>query len=350
MKSRNLISAVLIVIFAALSLKIYVSSLKIKELRVFKDLFIKSQRPFNARELEAKTDFIADIMPIYDTFLSTESSFIYSNARKDPSKYETVKFCVVVPSYNNVKYTTQNINSVLMQDYHNWRMIFLDDASNDGTSDIVSKMKEDSGLSDDKFKVERYSERKRRASFSFYHAAHTFCKDDEVLVMLDGDDMLATPNVLKRLYEVYKSGKYWLTYGHHMFIHTAQMCPITREATSCEWGNLRDNGWWGYSHLRTAYTWLFKKIKKEDLMYNGDFMTVSWDMAIMYPMLEMAGKDRSKYVNDITYLYRSHPANDSKLFFKEQKEVENYIKDLKPYKLLEEDKDLIKDIINLINN
>lgn len=291
---------------------------------------------FDRNEYYAKTKLISDIMPLYDELLSKANEQLYLNARKPASKEEKIKFCVVIPSYNNVKYAVQNINSVLMQEYHNWRIIYIDDASTDGMSEEVQQMKLDSKLSDNKFTYVRYEERKRRASYSFYNAAHNYCKDDEVMVMLDGDDMLASPKVLQRLADVYSDGNTWLTYGHLLIMRDGEMCPITREATNAEFQDLRNAGWWGFSHLRTSYTWLFKKIKKEDLMYkDGDFLTSSWDLAIMIPMLEMAGKERSKYISDITYLYRFHPNNDVKLYAKEQKELEKYVLELKPYKRLE---------------
>jgi len=33
----------------------------------------------------------------------------------------------------------------------------------------------------------------------------------------------------------------------------------------------------------------WKKIAKEDLMYEGKFFEMAWDLAFMFPMLEMAG-------------------------------------------------------------
>ena len=49
-------------------------------------------------------------------------------------------------------------------------------------------------------------------------------------------------------------------------------------------------------HLRTFKVGLFKKIRKEDLMLNGKFYEVNADMAVMIPLLEMAGPTHSKFI------------------------------------------------------
>lgn len=47
------------------------------------------------------------------------------------SRYPELPFCVVIPSYNNVKNNRyiHNLNSILQQDYSNYRIVFIDDAS-----------------------------------------------------------------------------------------------------------------------------------------------------------------------------------------------------------------------------
>ena len=39
---------------------------------------------------------------------------------------------------------------------------------------------------------------------------------------------------------------------------------------------------------------------------------MAWDLAIMFPMVEMAGQ-HSKFVNEILYIYNTPPINDHKL-------------------------------------
>jgi glycosyltransferase involved in cell wall biosynthesis len=46
---------------------------------------------------------------------------------------------VVVPSYNNAANNrhVNNMNSILMQEYSNYHIVFIDDASTDSTSDDI---------------------------------------------------------------------------------------------------------------------------------------------------------------------------------------------------------------------
>jgi hypothetical protein len=56
---------------------------------------------------------------------------------------------------------------------------------------------------------------------------------------------------------------------------------------------------------------LFKKINKEDLMYEGKFYPVTCDLAIMFPLLEMASRGHIRFIPDVLYVYRNNiPSND----------------------------------------
>ena len=44
-------------------------------------------------------------------------------------------FVVIVPSYNNSEWVERNLRSIFEQKYDNFRVIYIDDASTDGTWD-----------------------------------------------------------------------------------------------------------------------------------------------------------------------------------------------------------------------
>ena len=46
---------------------------------------------------------------------------------------------VIVPSYNNIRYFKGNIDSILNQSYKNYRVIYVDDCSNDGMGNAVEE-------------------------------------------------------------------------------------------------------------------------------------------------------------------------------------------------------------------
>ena len=51
--------------------------------------------------------------------------------------YVEYKFVVFVPSYNNAEWCRRNLDSIFQQDYKKYRVIYVDDASTDGTYDLV---------------------------------------------------------------------------------------------------------------------------------------------------------------------------------------------------------------------
>ena len=238
---------------------------------------------------------------------------------------------VVIPSYKNIKWYEQNLGSVYVQKYKNYRVIYVDDCSPDGTGDAVEKYIEEQnqGL---RTQVIRNIERVG-AMANIYMAVHT-CREHEIVVLLDGDDWLAHDEVFKKLNQVYSKGNIWFTHGTLMEYPWGNVSwndPIPPEA-------IANNTYRQYkcpSHLRTFYAWLFKKIKLQDFLYKGQFLIMAWDMAIMYPLAEMAG-EKHAFIKEVNYVYNmSNPINDNKVDPDLQNFLDKLIRNRKPYQRLE---------------
>lgn len=298
---------------------------------------LEEQEKISSLEIDnaAYAKFVSSYLTKYENDLANITPEDYLNAQKEPTPYEQISFCIVTPSYNNAAYVKQSLNSIFRQKYHNWKLIYIDDASNDGMSEIVTQIKKDSNLSDEKFKLIRNPERLKSALAGIYYAAYNFCKDEDVLITVDGDDLLATSEVLIELADIYKNTKIWATHGQFINSNDGTLGYCCNHEVSQEnWSNSRRMDW-SFSHLRTVYTWLFKKIKKEDLQYDNKFLSYTYDMSIMFPVVEMAGKDRVMFVRNIMYLYRLHTSNDNSLHLKEVHFFENYIRNLSKYNQLD---------------
>jgi glycosyltransferase involved in cell wall biosynthesis len=220
---------------------------------------------------------------------------------------EQQRIAIVIPSYNNVKWCEDNVRSALNQNYENYYVIYTSDASTDGTDDLVEKFL---AANDRDGRVQFIKNDERHgALYNLYRMIHS-CDDADIVLTLDGDDMLADEHVLEKVNEVYLSGDVWLTYGQFKFINndtvgwTCQMPDeIIQNNAFREFSHLP-------SHLRTFKAWLFKEIRLKDLLYMGDFYIMTWDMAMMLPMIEMAG-ERHQFISDILYLYNdSNPLSD----------------------------------------
>ncbi|PKN03687.1 hypothetical protein CVU75_00990 [Candidatus Dependentiae bacterium HGW-Dependentiae-1] len=217
---------------------------------------------------------------------------------------------VIIPSYNNERWCIKNLESVFSQKYANYRVMYINDKSKDHTLQLVKKYIDEHGYGD---KVDlRDNPERLGAMANLYNAIHS-CKDAEIAVILDGDDWFATDQVLARVNQEYANPDVWLTYGQFI-------CYPSNNPGFCKdfpkpiaWANLYRSYTWVATHLRTFYAGLFKKIAKEDLMYEGQFLSVLYDQAIMYPMLEMAG-NHVRFIPDVLYVYnQDNPINDGKV-------------------------------------
>lgn len=213
-------------------------------------------------------------------------------------------FVVVIASYNNKKWYEKNLDSVFKQTYPQFRVIYIDDASKDKTGDYVQKYIEKNQL-ENRITLIR-NEKNQGALANKYMGAH-LCKPNEIIVDLDGDDWFAHYEVLSFLNAVYSDPQVWLTYGEFIrypsyYYNTCGQVPPDVIA---------NNSFRSYPHgttpLRTFYAGLFQKIKKEDLLYNGEFFSTASDLAFMFPMLEMAGK-HIKFVPTPLYVYNNSTA------------------------------------------
>ncbi len=139
----------------------------------------------------------------------------------------------------------------------------------------------------------------------------TSLPDEAVVAILDGDDELFNADALGRVVQEYIDPAVWMTYGSFCYASNGRrglgsLFPLK----VLQKASFRKEPWIT-SHLRTFKAWLFKKIVKEDLLHEGKFYQVAWDLAIMFPMLEMAHNRHIRYISNILYKYNDqNPLND----------------------------------------
>ncbi len=249
-------------------------------------------------------------------------------AKKVGGVTSELEFVVVVPSFNNDAYFERNLNSILSQDYKNYEVVYIEDCSTDNTFKNVSEYVEGKNFGKS-IKIIRNSEN-RKALYNLYTAIHD-CSNDKIIVLLDGDDWFADEHVLSTLNEYYQNQDMWMSYGQYIRYPDYQMgmCkPVTKSFLKRR--KMRQNKW-QYSHLRTFYAGLFKRIKLSDLVEKGSFFTAAWDHAIMFPMLEMA-REHAYFTPDVFYVYNYEtPLTDAKIRLQEQERVAGLIKQMPRY-------------------
>lgn len=238
-------------------------------------------------------------------------------------------FKIIVPTYNNERWIKACLRSVKKQNYKNYECIVIDDLSVD---DSVSEIRRET-QGNSHFVFVRNSI-KKLALRNIYEGIELLKPSPEdIIITLDGDDFLFGTDVLQKLNKIYNEKQCWITYGSYAEYPSKMRGKFSRKIPDeiVEKNLFRESVWMS-SHLRTFKYKLWNKIRKEDLlMSNGEFCNGAWDMAFMFPMLEMSGF-KSHYVEDILHIYnRSNPLNEDKVNHKRILDSEQRIRKMKKY-------------------
>ncbi|MFA5306196.1 MAG: glycosyltransferase family 2 protein [Candidatus Babeliales bacterium] len=237
-------------------------------------------------------------------------------------------FVVVIASYNNQNWYKKNLNSVFNQTYKNYHVIYIDDCSSDKTGALVEQYVKEQHQ---ELHVTLIKNKERRGAMANYYEAIHSCGAASIIVQLDGDDWFAHDHVLDLLNRVYNDPNVWLTYGQFKRYPSGEKGYCQEIPSKIIETNEFRSYKWVTSALRTFYVGLFKLIKKEDLLFNGQFLPMTHDLAIMFPMLEMAGS-RIKFIPDVLYIYNNATVlNDHKVNGALQKTLNHFIRAKEKY-------------------
>jgi glycosyltransferase involved in cell wall biosynthesis len=195
----------------------------------------------------------------------------------------------------------------MTQKHKDFKCFITDDISTDGSAEIAEEFIK----SDDRFILIRNKTKHfQGGNYDQVLNGDYGLKDDEIAIEVDGDDWLPDSNVFSRINEVYSDPNTWIAYGQFRY-HDGRPGFASPPPT---FSNLR-NSIFTASHIRTWRVGLWRKILKSDLLNeNGEYYKVSGDLSFMYPMMEMAGTERFKFMSEINYIYNEEtPMNDHKL-------------------------------------
>jgi glycosyltransferase involved in cell wall biosynthesis len=232
---------------------------------------------------------------------------------------------IIIPFRNCEKYISDCVKSLLTQTHNNWSAYFCDDASTDNTLSHIP--------SDPRFIVK--SNTKRMTALPNIHFGIIDAKpnDQDIICILDGDDFLIRPDALDIIDNLYNDNTL-LTYGQYIWPNG--QVGHCRSYSKEEFDVIRKGSYWA-SHMRTFKYKLYKELMSQDpnlncyKRSNGEFYTVTYDVAIMTPLMEIAGFENTKFNPVPIYLYRIHEQNDHFVNAQEQKIFEKEIFEKKPF-------------------
>ncbi len=218
-------------------------------------------------------------------------------------------FKIITPFYNPGDFLENCVASLISQKYDNFRIIFVDDCSTDGSFDKLP-------IGHPKAHVIKNGSRKT-ALENIHNAIMDFCKPDDIVILVDGDDWLNSNKTLSYINEFYEKHDCWVMYGQASW--TDGRVGLAHEVTKEVFDNMRSNPFF-VSHIRTFRAGLYQKIAEQDLNFScmkdkdGEFYKMTYDVAIMFPIMEMAGYEKVKYNDKVLYIYnRNNPISDDRV-------------------------------------
>ncbi|MGE0009500.1 MAG: glycosyltransferase family A protein [Candidatus Babeliales bacterium] len=222
----------------------------------------------------------------------------YTRMQKSPF------FTICIYAYNTENWIKKNLDSVFSQHYKNYRILYIDDASYDATTNTVQKYISTTSAQHIKIITNTEHQGELKTLYSIINN----CADDEIIILLNGNDWLAHNKVLTELGAAYNSNDIWLTYG--TCTSAPKGCNISIRNGSIPQHILEHRLYrdiFPYMPVRSFYAWLFKLIKKDDLIdaSTGDFFEHAAECYIMWPLLEMA-HNHFKAISSTTYVINSH--------------------------------------------
>lgn len=113
------------------------------------------------------------------------------------------RFTFVMPAFNAVETIQYSINTVMMQNYPNWKIVVIDDMSTDGTAEAVQEMIDGYGMDEDKIKLIVNTEKKWEIANVL--EGMNYADDNDIICRLDGDDWLCDTDILAILNHRYET-------------------------------------------------------------------------------------------------------------------------------------------------
>lgn len=217
----------------------------------------------------------------------------------------TKMFVILIRGRNCRKYIEACLLSLRNQIYEDWRAHIVLDAPTDGVQEVIHEHIGRLGLTG-KINVVLRPERKGLA-YNIFHGVHEAepCSED-IVGILDADDTLSKKALLTVSAKYQKHPALLLTYGSYK---KKSKCGRTRVSRRYPLGANVRNFMWRASHFKTFKYKLFKRLPESCFKYRGKYFEAASDVALMIPLIEIAGLDRCLHIHKMIYVWRDNTAH-----------------------------------------
>lgn len=242
---------------------------------------------------------------------------------------------VITPFYNAENYIKNCIESVAQQDYDNYQMILVDDASTDNSYEVALETIKSLPQSIQNKISLTSNETNKGAVFNHINVLFNYVNEDDIVMLLDGDDWLVNNNTIFHLYnELYRQGAEF-TYGScWSLVDNIPLIAQDYPTHVKEQRSYRNHKFpWNmpYTHLRTFTRKLFSRVDENRFKDDeGNWLRAGGDGALFYEMIERADPNKIIAVKEIVCNYNDvNPLNDYKVNADQQNKNAKIILDRK---------------------
>lgn len=318
-------------------------------IKAMKDKYLHQQKMYACNQVKDITtwDTIAlqwkqHFFKLFGAYLSVEEFRKVSNINNRIRKVFGRRFCntednlilaskpeqrilVITPVYNSESYITRCIESVITQDYTNWKMIIINDASTDKTLEQISYYKNHPNI------IIENNSANHGAVYNQIQAIRKYSKPEDILMLLDGDDSLICDNQIFTFYNNTYDENVEFTYGScwSMVDRIPLIAqPYPEEVKQNKTYKKHLFNWnMPYTHLRTFRARLINTVSDNNFLdAEGKWYRAGGDCAVFYSALENADPNKIKVISEVMYNYNDlNPANDYKINGDEQTRNANRI-------------------------
>ena len=213
------------------------------------------------------------------------------------------KVSVIMPNYNHAPYLKERVDSILAQDYPDFEVVLLDDASTDNSADILKEYIHHP-------KVKKLIVNEKNTGNSFVQWQRGLKEATGEYVWIAESDDVAEPTLLSRLMAEIEKENAVLAFCHSLWID-AEGAPIARRRDPKWKKDFSMNGetfvrryLLGYSAICNASAVVFKREAAEQVdMYQVQQFNASGDRLFW---IQMALQGRVAYVANSLNRFRQH--------------------------------------------
>ena len=212
-----------------------------------------------------------------------------------------MKLKIIIPFYNVENSIDKTINSLRNQTVDDFSCFLINDGSTDKSRIVLENLIG----SDDRFKIISNKKNNGSAVQNIVKGLSVCClDDDDICVLIDGDDWLYTDKALKKILKIYESNNVNLTYGHYItFPEGEKNIALDLPKWVKDLNLYRCVYPFFLAPLRSFKGSLWKKVDAQWFRdKNGRYFTSATDAALMLCLAELS-EGKIHCISEILYCY-----------------------------------------------